>query len=108
MRANNYLGDLNDTHYELTPQEQQHILGAKAHGVDVDALIRGLISGLPELDSTAEETISTYEDAARNVFSHRAPADLEAFLTQFAEIGSKTGYLVQNAFDRENLYEDRI
>ena len=93
---------------ELTPREQQQILGAKAHGVDVDALIRGLISGLPELNSTGEETISTYEGGARSVFLPRAPADLEAFLAEFAESGSKTGYLTQDAFDRETLYEDRI
>ena len=96
---------------ELTPQEQRRLLGAKARGVDVQALIRGLIAGLPELPETE---LTNQEIPPRTDFtleSHRpraTPQELEAFLAAFATKGAGKGYLLPEAFDRETLYEDRL
>lgn len=94
---------------ELTPQEQRRVLGARAHGINVQAIIRGMIAGLPELDSVAEQegTMSvTPAEATR--LPRPTPAELEAFLAEFAEAGRGKGYLLPEAFEREHLYEDRL
>ena len=57
---------------ELSLWENQHILGAKPHRVNVDALIRRLISGLPALDLSAEATVSTNKGAPRGVSFYTA------------------------------------
>ena len=96
---------------ELTPQEQKRVLSAQARGVDVNALIRSVIAGLPDdsaqspgMPHTVTEVDPSPEDNTRGTTSD----DLNAFLTRFAELGRGRGYLRPEAFNREGLYEDRL
>jgi hypothetical protein len=34
---------------ELTPEEERHVEGARARGINVDALLKGVIASLPEM-----------------------------------------------------------
>ena len=92
---------------ELTPLEQKRVLRAKENGVDVDSMIHRLISQLPALEALEEQNRDIDVVTQESDVLRRDLNGLETFLSQFVEKGSKQRYLTQEAFDRENLYEDR-
>lgn len=67
---------------ELTPEETRRIEDAKAKGIDVDAIIKGVIAGLPEpMEDRTEELFAQWEaeDATDD------PAEIEAAERELAE-----------------------
>jgi hypothetical protein len=77
---------------ELTPEQERRISGAQARGIDVEALLKGLIDHLPAASETAEETVTM-----------AAPASpTEGLRALFARWAAEDAALSQEEREREN------
>lgn len=79
---------------ELTPQQERRLrLYADRQKLPVENALEEWLDTLPE------------EIPTRNFATDE---EFEQFFDDLAEIGKGKGYLPESAFDRENIYEDRL
>jgi hypothetical protein len=78
---------------ELTPEESARLASeAQRSGKSAEALLRNLIAHLPSSSPLYENAQEEWED----------------FMDELAAGGEKLPVLPIEAYDRENLYEDRL
>lgn len=82
---------------ELTPEQSERVAFAEQSGMNVDAMLRGLIDTLPAKGETFP-------------YAQRQPTveELELLLNELAEGGDEFPVLPEEAYRRENLYEERV
>jgi Flp pilus assembly protein CpaB len=82
---------------ELTPEQSERVTLAEESGMNVNAMLRGLIDTLP----------SKKDDFA---YAQRQPTveELEILLDELAMGGEEFPVLPDEAYRRENIYEERI
>jgi hypothetical protein len=81
---------------ELTQDEFRSVKEAEARGVDVHALLRSIIASLSQV---------TPPD---HFYFTASSEEWEAAMDELAEGGENLPILPPEAYDRENMYEDRF
>ena len=101
----------------LTPELERRLTAyAKHKQKPVERVIEEWVEKLPDeatavFDGKAYDEEEANEEYAKPVSLQEQFAseeELEQWFDEFAEIGKGKGYLPDSAFDRENLYEERI
>jgi|GEM_PF-3690004 len=86
---------------ELKPEIAARVETAQAQGVDMNAVLE---KGLP----AASEQAHFLREQAKQQIPRPTPEQLKSALKAIAQAGQGQHYLPAEAFDRENLYEDRL
>ena len=86
---------------ELKPEIAARVETARAQGIDINAVLE---KGLPTIADTAE----LLREQAKQQTPRPTSEQLKSALEAIAHAGKGHHYLPAEAFDRENLYEDRI
>lgn len=81
---------------ELTPEETRLVEQARVRGVDVNALLHLALAQL------------SWETTEPSLYETATPEAWEAFMDELAAGGESLPVLPSEAYDRENLYEDRL
>jgi hypothetical protein len=81
---------------DLTPEEERRIQGAKAKGIDVHALLKGVIASLPQApaEDRTEELFAQWEAEDANMTPEEIAAEMadwEAFKHNVNAIRAETG-----------------
>ena len=97
---------------ELTPEQGSRLFAvAKMSGIDLPALIRDVPSeseAFVQSLTSPDALRARVPDSLRNHFYFTASAEqFRAALDELAEMNRDLPALPDEAFDRENLYEDR-
>ena len=87
---------------ELTQQESLRVLDARALGVNIDTMVRGMIAGLPERIERADSFGTDFLITPR---TRQTPEELNKFFEEISIFGRGRGYPPSEVFDRENLYK---
>ena len=86
---------------ELKPEIAARVETARAQGIDINAVLE---KGLPAVSEQSQ----FLREQAKQQTPRPMPEQLKSALEAIAQAGKDRHYLPAEAFERENLYEDRI